>query len=51
MALRAAGGVLVVLSFILYSYNILATLIVKPAISKPSEPEKVLQKAPAEAIS
>jgi cbb3-type cytochrome c oxidase subunit I len=38
MALRAAGGVLVVLSFILYCYNILATLIVRPKLALPTNP-------------
>jgi len=51
MALRAAGGILVVLSFILYSYNLLATLIFQPAISAPLEPEENPQKAPATAVS
>jgi cbb3-type cytochrome c oxidase subunit I len=51
MALRAAGGVLVVLSFITYSYNLIATAIVKPAISMPPEPEEKSQKAPAAAAS
>ena len=37
MALRAAGGILVVLSFILFTYNVLATWIKKPVLIVPPE--------------
>jgi cbb3-type cytochrome c oxidase subunit I len=37
MALRAAGGILVVLSFILFTYNVLATWIKKPELIVPPE--------------
>lgn len=36
MALRAVGGALVVISFILFTYNILATIIKKKPVSAPS---------------
>ena len=38
MALRAIGGALLVISFILFTYNILATIIKKKPISSP-DPE------------
>jgi cbb3-type cytochrome c oxidase subunit I len=38
MALRAAGGILVVASFILFTYNILATAVRRPAVSRPPVP-------------
>jgi cbb3-type cytochrome c oxidase subunit I len=35
MALRAAGGVLVVTNFILFTYNVFATVVRRPAVSRP----------------
>jgi cbb3-type cytochrome oxidase subunit 1 len=53
MALRAAGGVLVVLGFVVFSYNILATSIVRRPASEPTtvaELEKPVAVSPAPAV-
>ncbi len=50
MALRAAGGVLVVLGFLLFCFNVLATLIKKPVLAMPPEPGESLDVVASEAI-
>ena len=50
MALRAMGGVLVVLSFILFCYNVLATVIKKPVLLTPPEPGESPDIVASEAI-
>ncbi|MFN2292356.1 MAG: cbb3-type cytochrome c oxidase subunit I [Anaerolineae bacterium] len=52
MALRASGGVLVVLGFITFSYNLLATVIarrpaIQPAITEQPQPKASAAPAPA----
>jgi cbb3-type cytochrome oxidase subunit 1 len=46
MALRAMGGALVVISFILFAYNIIATIIKRQPVSEPNLEQ--LQPIPAE---
>jgi cbb3-type cytochrome c oxidase subunit I len=50
MALRAAGGVLVVLGFLLFCYNVLATIIKKPVLVMPPEPGESPDIVASEAI-
>ena len=52
MALRASGGVLVVLGFVVFSYNLLATVIARrpaaqPAITEQPQPKVSAAPAPA----
>ncbi len=47
MALRASGGALVVISFILFTYNILATAWQRKPVSRPAMPVQSAEPAPA----
>jgi cbb3-type cytochrome oxidase subunit 1 len=52
MALRASGGVLVVLGFVAFSYNLLATVIARRPVVKPAiteQPQPKVSTAPAAA--
>ena len=47
MAMRASGGALVVLGFVVFSYNILATAIVRRPAQQPALTEQAQPKVPA----
>ncbi len=51
MALRASGGVLLVISFFLFTYNIFATMVKREKILKPKIAEAVMHKKPVSAIN
>lgn len=51
MALRAIGGVLVVTSFILFTYNILATIIVRRPVIRPAGVKLEAPPVPAQAVA